>query len=94
MEGAILRSRTGRFTGDADRAFAELGRILRGSGHEADSFLQDQVILETEPPSNPKRFTHVSQPLRDGTERPGPGSRSVASARSPCLTNTPQNTSE
>ncbi len=63
MEGAILRSRTGRFTGDADREFAKLGRILRGSCHGWDSLLQDQVVLGTEPPSNPGRFNSAA-PLK------------------------------
>ncbi len=43
-------------SGDTYRPLTELRRVLRGSGHEADSFLWDQVIPETEPPSNPGRF--------------------------------------
>lgn len=66
MDSQITRDRGDRafgLSGDPDTAISELERILRSSGHEADSFLQDQVILEMEPPSNPGRFSR-SQGIR------------------------------
>src|SRR5665647_2778635 len=49
VQAQITRARGERafgLPGDPDAALSELGRILRGSWHGSDSFLQDQVILE------------------------------------------------
>jgi hypothetical protein len=51
-----LGDRTLGLSGDSDAALPKLGGVLRTSCHGSDSFLQDQVVLETEPPSNPGRF--------------------------------------